>query len=121
MKSKLTKEFLKEQKKKLLEEKKKIEKHLSSFSIKSKDAKGGWIAKYPQFGGGEISEEADEVEEFATRISTGHSMKGNLKKIKRALEKIKEGSYGICDKCKKSIPKGRLKIYPQAIYCLKCK
>jgi DnaK suppressor protein len=35
--------------------------------------------------------------------------------IDRALEKIEEGSYGICDDTGERIPKGRLEAIPEAI------
>ncbi len=37
-----------------------------------------------------------------------------LHQIDRALEKIEEGSYGICDLTKKEIPKARLDAIPYA-------
>ena len=40
--------------------------------------------------------------------------------IWRALEKIREGTYGICDRCHKLIPSERLKVQPQAVLCLSC-
>ena len=41
--------------------------------------------------------------------------------IDRALEKIKDGSYGVCEKCGDPIPKERLKALPHAALCVKCK
>jgi len=49
------------------------------------------------------------------------SMEEQLKAIDLALEKIKKGTYGVCEKCGKPIPQGRLQAYPQASYCQKCK
>lgn len=43
-----------------------------------------------------------------------------LKKIERALRKIDEGTYGICEMCGDEIPEERLKILPFAIYCRDC-
>ena len=43
-----------------------------------------------------------------------------IKAVDLALAKIKKGTYGICDKCVKEIPQGRLKAYPQASYCQRC-
>ena len=47
-------------------------------------------------------------------------LKKDLKEIEAALSKIKKGSYGICERCKKPIEPKRLEVKPQAIYCLKC-
>ena len=40
--------------------------------------------------------------------------------IKEALLKIKKGTYGKCEKCKKQIEIGRLLAMPTAQYCLTC-
>ena len=47
-------------------------------------------------------------------------LKRDLKEIEDALSKMKKGTYGICDRCKKPIDPKRLEVKPQAIYCLKC-
>lgn len=43
-----------------------------------------------------------------------------LSALRYALEKIERGVYGICEGCGEPIPKGRLKIMPSAILCVKC-
>jgi RNA polymerase-binding transcription factor DksA len=116
----MKKEFLKKQKEKLEEEKKKLETQLSSFAKESKKRKGDWAAKIPEFDGGHLEEEADEVEEYATLLALERSLENSLKDINLALEKLKKGKYGICEKCKKPISQARLKVYPQARYCKKC-
>jgi RNA polymerase-binding transcription factor DksA len=40
--------------------------------------------------------------------------------IEMALEKLDEGTYGQCDECGARIPKGRLEMLPESIYCVKC-
>lgn len=42
------------------------------------------------------------------------------KKIKKALEKIKKGKYGFCEKCSKLIDTDRLSMLPMAEYCVAC-
>ena len=41
--------------------------------------------------------------------------------IDRALQKIEDGSYGICEECEIDIDRERLRILPFAIYCRDCK
>ncbi len=43
-----------------------------------------------------------------------------IRMVDMALEKIAEGSYGVCDECGGRIPKGRLEMLPESIYCVKC-
>lgn len=42
------------------------------------------------------------------------------KRIEKAILRIKKGTYGICEKCKKQISIERLSILPEASYCAKC-
>ncbi len=41
--------------------------------------------------------------------------------IDRALEKLIDGSYGVCEGCGSTIPKERLKAIPEALLCVTCK
>jgi RNA polymerase-binding transcription factor DksA len=41
--------------------------------------------------------------------------------ITEALERIDEGTYGICEGCGGEIPAARLEIVPEARYCVRCK
>ena len=40
--------------------------------------------------------------------------------LERALEKLAEGSYGVCDDCGAEIPAGRLRIRPESVHCVRC-
>lgn len=44
-----------------------------------------------------------------------------LNKIKSALERIEDGSYGICDSCGDDIANERLEARPVTTYCIDCK
>lgn len=43
-----------------------------------------------------------------------------LGNITKALEKMREGTYGKCEGCKSAIPLGRLQALPYATCCIKC-
>jgi formylmethanofuran dehydrogenase subunit E len=40
--------------------------------------------------------------------------------IERALQKLDQGTYGVCDACEENIPQERLEIVPGAIRCMAC-
>jgi DnaK suppressor protein len=40
--------------------------------------------------------------------------------LHQALEKIENGSYGICDSCEEPIPKKRLELIPGSLRCVAC-
>jgi DnaK suppressor protein len=44
-----------------------------------------------------------------------------IKKIAMALEKIEDGSFGICESCGDDIALARLKARPVTSYCIRCK
>lgn len=44
-----------------------------------------------------------------------------LQDIKHAIEQVKSGSYGICERCGKPIDPERLEIFPETTLCVDCK
>lgn len=120
----MNKKILKDLKEKLEKEKKNLEKELEGFAKKDLRLKGDWQTKFPKFDGGvgsqRLEEAADEVEEYLTLLPIEARLELKLQAIDLALEKIKKGKYGKCEKCKKEIPLPRLKIFPEAKTCLKC-
>jgi DnaK suppressor protein len=44
-----------------------------------------------------------------------------IRKINEALERIEDGSYGVCEGCGEQIAIGRLNARPVATYCIACK
>ena len=44
-----------------------------------------------------------------------------IKKVKKALERIEEGTFGICEKCGDDISFKRLKARPVTTLCIECK
>jgi len=117
----MDKKFIEVQKQKLEEQKDKLEQQLSSFAEKDEKTEGDWSAKMPEMETSKsLEEEADEVEEFGTRLALERTLETELKKVLHSLERIKKGKYGICEKCDKPISQGRLGVYPQADTCSKC-
>jgi DnaK suppressor protein len=43
-----------------------------------------------------------------------------LHKVEDALARIREGSYGVCERCGRDIPLQRLNAVPWASYCVPC-
>lgn len=46
---------------------------------------------------------------------------GRLKAVEQALIRVRNGKYGICAQCGKSIPEERLRALPYALLCMECK
>lgn len=113
-------------KEKLEKEKVMVEEQLKKFAKKDEKLPGDWDTVFPSYNGGEsggaaLEKAADEVEEYEALLPVEFTLETRLRDIELALEKIKKGKYGICEKCGKEITERRLKIYPEARFCLKCK
>lgn len=56
--------------------------------------------------------------------SVNEAMHANVKKrierLHNALDRIDKGSYGICIRCQKEIPAGRLEAVPESLICVPC-
>jgi DnaK suppressor protein len=109
---------------KILEkEKAKLTKQLRSFAKQDPRLKGDWDTKFPQFGDqrADQDENVDEVERYENLLPIEHTLESRLADIDSALEKIKKGEYGKCEKCHKPIEEKRLEVVPEARLCMKCK
>lgn len=71
----------------------------------------------------QVSDISDDAAQSYSRqliMDLGEQERGKLKLVDEAIQKIKEGNYGICQQCEKNIPEARLKVIPFAIYCVEC-
>jgi len=107
----------------LLEQKKSIEAGLGNFAERDPNQKDNWNTLFPFFEADDFDEEeaADEVQEYINLLPLEHALELRLKEINKALDRIKEGTYGKCANCNKAIPQKRLDILPEAELCLKCR
>ncbi len=103
----LDQKTLEKQKKILLEEKERLEKKISQLS------------EFPDYGRNE-DDNAKELADFENNLSLEEQIKYLLNKTNKALKAIKDGTYGVCKKCKNSIESGRLEIVPYADLCITC-
>lgn len=120
----MNKNDLKKFKERLEKTKEELEASLQTFAAKDPNLKGDWDSKFPEFSRDpnvNLEEEADEVEEYLSRLPVEHSYELRLQAITEALTRIKKGTYGTCANCKGRIPRKRLEAYPEAKLCLKCR
>ncbi|HOD97057.1 MAG TPA: TraR/DksA C4-type zinc finger protein [Candidatus Paceibacterota bacterium] len=116
-KKKMDKKQLKEFQELLEKEKKELEEKISDLNLKEKEL----AIKMPDFSASEDSSiEADEIEELNNLLSLRFVWENDLASINEALERIKKGTYGICEECGGLIEIARLKIEPAAKICAKC-
>lgn len=65
-------------------------------------------------------EQATELENRDVMIALGDEAHSELQEIERALERLRDGSYGTCVRCGEPIAEGRLDAYPAAARCVGC-
>lgn len=70
---------------------------------------------------GKREEEATETLELEKRLALENRVRQEMAKVEHALDKIKNGTYGLCDNCGQPISPERLEVLPQANLCLNCK
>lgn len=123
--NRVNKKLIQELKEKLEKEKMAVEEELKKFAKKDEKLPGDWDTLFPKWNGeagsAGLEKAADEVEEYEARLPVEFSLETRLRDIELALEKIKKGKYGTCEKCGKEIAEKRLKIFPEARFCLRCK
>ncbi len=68
--------------------------------------------------GGDAARDTAERGQVA---AIGENFREILAAVNTALEKIEHGTYGLCDRCGKNIPKSRLEFLPYATMCAKCR
>jgi DnaK suppressor protein len=66
-----------------------------------------------------VDQAGDERDRELSLLLTGRD-KEKLLAINEALDKLKEGTYGICEECGDKVGQGRLKVMPLAKYCVAC-
>jgi len=66
-----------------------------------------------------VDQAGDERDRELSLLLTDRD-KEKLFAINEALEKLKEGGYGICEECGEKIGQARVKVMPLAKYCVNC-
>ena len=70
--------------------------------------------------GKRIGDGTTEAVSRLTDIGVGDSLERVLARTERALAKLDDGTYGVCDACGEPIPAGRMRALPDGVLCLKC-
>lgn len=65
-------------------------------------------------------EQAQELENAEVVDALGNEARLELSQVARALDQIKNGTYGTCVTCGDTIPLARLKAQPFADRCIRC-
>ena len=70
--------------------------------------------------GKRIGDGTTEAVERLNRTAAAQSLSTSADEVDRALEKLDEGTYGICDDCGEAIAPERLEAIPWTALCVRC-
>ena len=120
----LTEEQLNHFKQRLEGERASLEEDLRHVGRKNPRVSGDWEVKDPSEGA-DVGDEADAAEAeraFANTAAIEENLEAELERVRAALQRIKDGTYGRCTNCggEREIPLERLEAYPAADTCVHC-
>jgi DnaK suppressor protein len=70
--------------------------------------------------GKRIGEGTSEAISRFSEVGVANDLQAIRNRTERALAKLDEGSYGVCDNCGERIPAGRLRVAPASVLCVGC-
>jgi DnaK suppressor protein len=68
--------------------------------------------------GKRVGDGTTEAVERIAKVGTAEQLDAMRADVVRALAKIEEGTYGICDRCGRLIPEERLEARPWSVLCV---
>ncbi|MEM9326295.1 MAG: TraR/DksA C4-type zinc finger protein [Bacteroidota bacterium] len=102
----------KEFKAKLLQEIEKTEQTIKDYADMSQPVS-------PDNAIGRISR-MDAINNKSITESALRNAEGKLGKLREALENMTKPDFGLCRRCKRPIPEGRILLRPESPYCVNC-
>ena len=83
------------------------------------------LARPPERGaelgfGKRIGDGTTEAVSRLNEVGVGTSLEVSEKRIARALAKLADDTYGICDRCGRAIAPPRLEAAPESVLCIEC-
>lgn len=110
-KSPFSKAFLDEMRSLLESEQEKLEKELAKFAHKNPQDDEDFEADFPEYGD-EEDDNAHEVEQYTVNKPLEIVLEKKLRDVKKALERMGKGTYGMCKYTGKPIDERRLRARP---------
>jgi len=83
------------------------------------------LAKAPERGSGisfgkRVGDGTVEAVSRLNEIGVGNSLLVAVERVDRALAKLDDGTYGVCDSCGEPILPARLRVAPESTVCIVC-
>lgn len=119
MARKLAKTTVERYRKRLEEEKERLEELVTDYERELEEARltESSSDRSPDPGNAEAS---SMKLEYAKELSIGQNTLDLLSKVDWALQRVQAGTYGICESCGNAIPVERLDVLPYSTLCVEC-
>jgi RNA polymerase-binding protein DksA len=113
-------EAIKKFKDSLLEQRAQVIDQLKELARKDSHESDNMVSVFPEYGD-KPDENVQEISDYSTNVATEKVFEKSLEDVDKALERIENGTYGICKYCGNPIGEKRLMARPTASSCIKCK
>lgn len=70
--------------------------------------------------GKRVGDGTTEAVDRLTKVGTAEQLSAMRTDVVRAIEKLEDGTYGLCDRCGVLIPEERLEARPWSVLCVRC-
>lgn len=106
----------------LEQELRQVENELKNVGVQNPNNPSDWEAKETSLdvmnSPADANEAADKMEEYTSNRAINDTLEIRFNSIQRALEKIEDGTYGVCEIGGEEIEEERLEANPSARTCL---
>ena len=68
-----------------------------------------------------LANDASYAFEQTNKLAVEQSLRTQLAHAAHAIQKMEQGTYGLCDTCGQPIEENRLRALPNATQCISCK
>jgi RNA polymerase-binding protein DksA len=101
-----------------------LEAHAKELRVEIDDAEIAWHELQRDSGDGAGDDQADagtKTFEREHELSLANNSRDLLAQVDRALSRLDNGTYGVCENCGQPVGKARLQAFPRATLCVTCK
>jgi RNA polymerase-binding transcription factor DksA len=97
----------------------KLKNDLQELGVQNPEVKSDWVERADDLEttSADLNDVADRTEEYDERRATLATLESRYNDVRRALQKIKDGKYGICEVAGEPIEEDRLEANPSARTC----
>lgn len=103
----------------LLAKKTELEENLNRIAKPIDPKTGNYETSFDDVGN-DREDNTTEVEEYTDNLPVEITLEEKLHDVLEALQKMEDGTYGVCENCQEEISIERLKANPSAKTCITC-